>query len=139
MLKEPTSVNECVYFTNRTLKESGKIIAWVFREKCQKCNNALMGKPRDERGKIKIRAKEYTCPSCNFTMQEKEYEDTLTCNIKYICPYCGNSDEAQVPFKRKKIMVANEETGKKTSLDVIRFQCRKCSKNIDISKKLKGI
>lgn len=138
MLKEPESMEECVYFTYRNVKD-GKVRAWVSREKCPKCNNALMGKPRGENGKIRIRAKEYVCPSCGFIMQEEEYEDTLTCNIKYTCPYCSNEDETQVPFKRKKVSVLNEETGKKTSLEVIRFQCKKCSKNIDITKKMKGI
>lgn len=138
MLKEPESMEECVYFTYRNVKD-GKVRAWVSREKCPKCNNALMGKPRGENGKIRIRAKEYVCPSCGFIMQEEEYEDTLTCNIKYTCSYCSNEDETQVPFKRKKVSVLNEETGKKTSLEVIRFQCKKCSKNIDITKKMKGI
>ncbi len=139
MLKEPESVDECVYFTNRTIKDKGKIKAWVFREQCPKCQNGLMGKPRGAEGKIKIRAKEYVCPSCGLIMQEEEYEDTLTCNIKYTCLYCDHEDETQAPFKRKKVSVLDEETGKKTSLEVIRFQCKKCSKNIDITKKMKGI
>lgn len=125
MLKEPESVAECVYFTNRIIK-NGKARAWVLREKCPKCNNALMGKPRGENGKIKIRAKEYVCPSCDFTMGEEEYEDTLICNLKYTCPYCKHEDEAQAPFKRKKAVV-------------LRFQCKKCSKNIDITKRMKEI
>jgi len=62
---------------------------------------------------------------------------TLTINIQYTCPYCGHTDELQTSFKRKKIQRLNEETGKKQAIDAIRFQCSKCGKNIDITKKMK--
>ena len=58
-LREPVSMDECVYFTNRNIGK-GKIRAWVFRENCPKCNKGLMGKPRDSKtGKAKIRTEEY--------------------------------------------------------------------------------
>ena len=35
-MKEPDSMEECIYFTNRNIGK-GKIKAWVFKEKCPKC------------------------------------------------------------------------------------------------------
>ncbi len=135
MLKEPNSIEECVYFTNRIL-DKGKIKAWVFKKNCPNCN-ILMGKPKDSKGKILIRAKDYICYKCNLKETEEEYEKDLTVNIKYTCPYCNNNGELEVPFKRKKVQVLNEETGKKTTSDTIRFQCQKCNKDIDITKRMK--
>lgn len=136
-LKEPESIDECVYFTNRII-EKGKVKAWVFRERCPKCGKGLMGKPRDKKtGKAKIRADEYVCPECSHAVEKGEYEDSLTVNIKYTCPYCSHPGEAQEPFKRRKIQRIDEETGKKETMDAIRFQCEKCKKNIDITKKMK--
>lgn len=137
LLKEPASMDECVYFTNRIIG-NGKIKAWVFREKCPKCSKGVMGKPKDKKtGKAKIRAEEYTCPDCGHTVNKQEYEDTLTANIKYTCPHCNHQGETQQSFKRKKIQRIDEETGKKQSIDAIRFQCEKCKNNIDITKKMK--
>ena len=97
-----------------------------------------MGKPRDEKtGRPKIRATEYTCPECSFTMEKGEYEDTLTVNIEYTCPHCEHKGETTESFKRKKVQRLNEETGKKQAVETIRFQCGKCEANIDITKKMK--
>ena len=127
-LREPKSMDECVYFTNRTIG-NGKATAWVFREMCPKCHKALMGKPRDDKtGKVQIRAKEYVCPDCGFRMEKGEFEDTLTANVSYVCPQCTNKGEAQVPFKRKKI----------EGIDTLRVKCSKCQGNIDITKKMKA-
>ncbi|MBD3303717.1 hypothetical protein GF343_01105, partial [Candidatus Woesearchaeota archaeon] len=83
VLRLPDSMEECVYFTRRNI-DKGKVVAWVFKEKCPKCGKALMGKPKDEKtGKVKIRAKEYVCPECGYTAEKGEYEDTLTVNIQY--------------------------------------------------------
>ncbi len=98
-----------------------------------------MSKPKGAKGKIKIRAEEFTCESCHYTVSEEEYEKTLNAEIKYECPHCGNKGETIMPYIRKKVRVLNEETGKKTSMEVLRFQCSKCKKDIDISKKMKGI
>ncbi len=136
-LKQPTSINECVYFTNRTIG-NGKVKAWVFKEICPNCKKGMMGKPVDPKtGKPQIRTKEYVCKECNFTMPEEEYEDTLTINTQYICPYCDFQGEKQVPFIRKKIQVFDEEEQKKKTIEAARFQCEKCGKNIDITKKMK--
>lgn len=130
-------MDECVYFTRRKLGEKGTAVAWVFKEKCPKCKKALMGKPKDEKtGKIKIRASEYVCSSCGYTMEKGAYEDTLTANIQYTCPYCGYSGEHQMSFKRKKVQMLDEE-GKKKSVDALKFQCAKCKKDILITKKMK--
>ena len=131
-------MDQCVYFTNRIIGNS-KIRAWVYKQKCPKCSKSIMSKPKDAKGKIKIRAKEYTCESCHYTLPEQEYEETLHAEIIYECPKCNSKGEATIPFKRKKVMMLNEETGKKTSVEVLRFQCSKCSNNIDITKKMKGI
>ena len=136
-LQEPTSMDECVYFTKRFIKE-GKAKTWVFKEKCPECKEGIMGKPRDPKtGKAKMRATEYVCPKCNHTMQKKEYEESLTANISYVCPYCKHEGEIQIPFKRKKVQIINEETGKKKSVEALRFQCSQCSKDIDVTKKMK--
>ena len=146
-LVEPKSMDECVYFTNRVL-DKGKIRCWVFREKCPKCGKGLMSKPKNPKtGKIQIRAKEFKCPECSHTLPEKEYEDTLTANIQYTCPYCSHNGEIQVPFKRKKIKIVfrssvygsdESEEDKRTGMaESLRFQCQKCSKNLDITKKMK--
>lgn len=137
-LKEPESTEECVYYTFRGVGEEGEAKAWVLKEKCKKCGKGLMSKPKDEKtGKPKIRAKEYVCPECNYTVEKEEYEKGLTANIKYTCPHCKFEGEAQIPFIRKKVQILNEETQKKKPVEVLRFQCGKCSKDIDITKKMK--
>jgi len=128
-LKEPESMEECVYFTRRTI-DNGEAMAWVLKEKCPKCGKALMGKPLDPKtGQAKIRAKEYVCPKCGYTVPKKEYEDTLTANIKYTCPKCGNQGETQIPFKRKSFQ----------GVQALVFECSKCKAKIPITKKMKSV
>jgi len=137
-LKEPASMSECVYFTNRVLNNEGYIKAWVFRELCPKCKKSLMSKPKDSKtGKIKIRAKEYVCESCGYREDSDSYEGTLTCNVNYKCQYCLNEGEAQAPFIRKKVSRFNEEKQKKESVEAVTFDCSKCRKRIEITKKMK--
>ncbi len=136
-LREPMSMDECVYFTNRT-SDKGKVRAWVFREQCPKCHEGLMGKPRDPKtGKPKIRAEEYACPKCNYTAPLEEYEDTLTANVQYTCAKCGNGGEVQIPYRRKKVKIFDEEDQKGRTADALQFQCQHCSEKINITKKLK--
>ncbi|MDP3917359.1 MAG: hypothetical protein Q8Q42_03690 [Nanoarchaeota archaeon] len=131
-------MDECIYFTNRSIG-SGKAKAWVFKVKCPKCSKSLMGKPRDPKtNKPKIRSTEYTCPSCNYTEQKNEHEEKLTANIQYTCPKCSNQSEIEIPYKRKKIQLLNEETGKKSPADALQFKCSKCEEKINITKKMKG-
>jgi len=127
-LRFPDSMDECVYFTRRAV-DSGKVVCWVFKEKCPKCGKAFMGKPTGPDGKVKIRAKEYVCPSCNHTVEKVAYEDTLTANVQYTCPKCKNSGEITTPYKRKTFQ----------GMKAIVFQCEKCSEKIPITKKLKGV
>lgn len=125
MLKQPESMEENVYYTDRQIG-NGEAKVWVFRGNCPKCKT-LMGKPKDEKGKVAVRAKEHVCPKCGYSAESKAYEEGLTANIEYTCPECGFKGEQQVPFKRKKIKGA----------DTLRFQCQKCKANIDVTKKMK--
>ena len=124
-LKQPTSMEELVYFTNRTI-DNGKVKVWVFRKECPKCKT-LMGKPKDKKGKVMTRAKEYVCYKCNYKEEKQAYENSLIANIEYICPNCNFKGEIKIPFKRKNI----------DGVQTLRFQCEKCSSNIDITKKMK--
>jgi len=124
-IKEPQSMDECVYYTQRTIGY-GKVRAWVFKENCPKCKKAIMGKPI-EKGKVKIRAKEYICPNCQHREDKKTYEDTLTCNAQYVCPSCSYSGEIATPFKRKNIQ----------GIPTIQIECEKCHGKINITKKMK--
>jgi predicted RNA-binding Zn-ribbon protein involved in translation (DUF1610 family) len=133
-LKQPQSMDECIYFTRRSKPQA---VAWVFRESCPKCKKALMGKPRDSTGKVKIRAKEYVCPACGYIVAKQEYEDTLTANIQYTCPKCNNAGELQMPFKRKKVKLFDEEEGKEIAADALVFNCAKCNERIAVTKKMK--
>jgi len=125
-LIEPSSMEQCSYFTRRTIGK-GQAMVWVFKNKCPKCDEGIMEKPKGENGKIKIRAKEYVCTNCGHVMDKEENEDKLFANIKYTCPHCNNKGELQIPFKRKKIK----------GVDTLRFQCQKCNENIDVTKKMK--
>ncbi|OYT32822.1 hypothetical protein DRJ22_00375 [Candidatus Woesearchaeota archaeon] len=126
-LRKPKSMEECVYYTKRDIGK-GKVTAWVFRGKCPKCGKGLMGKPKDPKtGQPKIRAKEYICENCGYTVPKQEYEETLTANIEYTCPHCSYSGEKQIPFKRKKVK----------GVDSLVFECDKCGKKILITKKMK--
>ncbi|MFH1506578.1 MAG: hypothetical protein ABIE94_06355 [archaeon] len=125
-LKEPESMDECIYYTRRVIGNC-KVLCWVLKEECPKCHKAMMGKPKGDKGKVKIRAKEYTCPECGYTVEKKEYEETLKASVKYTCPNCKFEGEIQVPFKRKSIQ----------GVQTIRVQCEKCNADIDITKKMK--
>ncbi|MBI4159421.1 hypothetical protein HY500_04150 [Candidatus Woesearchaeota archaeon] len=136
-LREPQSMDECVYFTNRAVGK-GKIRAWVFRGNCPKCDKGVMGKPKDPKtGRAKIRKEEYECPECKYNVPQTEYEDTLAMNIQYTCHKCNHASEISVPFKRKKVQRIDEETGKKETVEAVRFLCEKCNEKIDVTKKMK--
>lgn len=131
-LRKPESMDECVYFTQRSLDNgkgefSGEIMAWVFRGVCPKCGKAKMGKPRDSRGKVKMRASEYVCPVCGYSVEKQAYEDSLVAFAEYKCPHCGSDGEAKAPFKRRNI----------EGVQTLRFSCVKCSGNLDVTKKMK--
>src|SRR3989338_6569849 len=122
-LRQPESMDECVYFTQRSLDNGkGSVKVCVFKQTCPKCKKAIMGKPRDSKGKVKTRANEYVCPSCGYSVEKKAYEESLTANAEYKCPRCGGSGETQTQFKRKNI----------EGVQTLRFQCGKCKANIDV-------
>jgi len=129
-MKQPESMNECFYFSNRTLEDGkGKAMSWVFKPDCPKCGKAKMGKPKDSKtGKTKIRAKEYVCPECNYTITKEEFEPTLTMNVIYTCPYCGKDGEAETAYQLKSYK------GVKAYV----FKCDKCEEKIGITKKMKA-
>jgi len=125
-LKEPESMDDCIYFTNRDLGELGWAKAWVGKKKCPKCGKAKMGKPV-VKGKVKIRAKEYVCPECGFTEEKTEHEEGLNVEIQYCCPECEHEGEAKTEFKRKSYMGAKAYV----------FVCGGCGKKLGITKRMK--
>ncbi len=134
-MKEPQSTDECVYYTRRSLGE-GSVVAWAYKQDCPKCGKAKMGKPV-EKGKVKIRAKAYVCPACQYTVEKEEHEGQLTAEAVYTCPHCKKKGETAALFKRKKTKIFDEETGKKVTVELLRFTCTSCGGNIDVTKKMK--
>jgi hypothetical protein len=127
-LIQPESMDDLFYFTRRALG-NGKIMAWVYRPDCPKCKKAKMGKPKDEKtGDVKIRAKEYVCPACKYTVSKEEFEPTCQMEIIYTCPHCGKSGEATTLYKLK-------------SFDGVKayvFECSSCKQKVGITKKMKA-
>lgn len=136
-VKEPKSMDELVYFTRRNVGE-GKVSAWVYRGICPECKKGTMGKPINPKTKKPMtRSLEYECPECKFSMPKEEYEDTLECEIKYVCPKCKKEDTEVVPFKRKKVKFFDVEKQKDVSADAIVFNCKYCGEKVSITKKMK--
>lgn len=127
-LRQPESMEELVYFTNRDVG-SGSARVWVFKKECPKCGRAKMGKPLKPDGKPKMRAEEYACPACGHAVEKAEYEDTLTACAEITCPECGKDAELEAPFMRKNV------EGVKT----LRLICPHCSTKVDVTKKMKAI
>jgi len=125
--RKPESMDECVYYTLRDVGK-GSAVVWVFKNKCPECGNAIMGKPKDPKtGRPKIRAKEYVCPECGHIMEKKEYEESLIAYCEYICPECGAEGITEAPFIRKSI----------GGVQTLRFNCKDCGANIEVTKKMK--
>ena len=124
----PDSMQELVYFSRRKFSEvKGSAIAWTSKLLCPDCKKALMGKPVDGKTKkIKVRATEYVCPSCQYTEEKSLHETKLNTQIIYQCPFCQSEGECTVPFARRAWY------GKKA----IVFQCDKCKEKLGITKKL---
>jgi len=128
-LKRPASMNELVYYTKRNL-DNCKAEVWVFKEKCPKCKEGIMQKP-------KMRAKEYVCDKCGHSTDAEEYEDTLTANISYTCHLCGDVGDKQQPFKRKSVKVFDKSKNKDVAAKAVQVICDKCGGKINVTKKLK--
>ena len=61
---------------------------------------------------------------------------------KYIRMKKGEETEERratrlVPFKRKKVTVIDDETGKRARVDAVSFSCEHCGHQINITKKMK--
>ena len=125
-LKKPSSVQECVYFTNRIMG-SGRAMAWVFRKECPKCKEGIMGKPQKKHGKIDKKADHYVCYSCGYKESNEQVENSLVLNVEYKCPYCGHEGEATSDYKRKTF----------EGMPSYVFECQKCRKKSGLTKKLK--
>ena len=125
-LKKPSSVEECVYFTNRTISD-GRAMAWVFRKECPKCKKGIMGKPLKKNGKADKKADHYVCYSCGYKESNEQVENSLVLNIEYKCPYCGHEGETTSDYKRKTF----------EGVPSYVFECQKCRRKIGLAKKLK--
>ncbi|MBI4151716.1 hypothetical protein HY496_01990 [Candidatus Woesearchaeota archaeon] len=123
----PESMNECLYFTNRSIG-NGQVMAWVYRKICPKCKKVKMGKPVED-GKVKSRAVMYVCPSCGYTEAKTEHEESLTLEAHYTCPECGKEGESTAPYRRKSF---------KGVLSFV-VECVHCHAKIPLTKKLKGV
>ncbi len=116
-MREPESVDECVYYTRRSFG-NGHILAWAFRKPCPKCGT-LMRKPSK-------RSPVYECPSCKYSEPKKEHEQSLTVYVKYTCPFCLHTGEAETPYVRKTWQ----------GVKAFVFTCASCGKKIGVTKKL---
>ncbi|TKJ16998.1 hypothetical protein CEE44_00490 [Candidatus Woesearchaeota archaeon B3_Woes] len=125
-LTMPESTAECLYFTRRSLDNDGNAVAWVYKRDCPECGKAKMGKPV-EKGKVKMRAKEYVCPECGYSEEKQEHEEKSQLEIIYKCPHCGFEGEATTEFKRKNL----------NKIPSYVFECGKCHEKIGITKRLK--
>ncbi|MBT3814865.1 hypothetical protein HOE37_03785 [Candidatus Woesearchaeota archaeon] len=129
-LKTPESMEECLYFTNRSIGENGNVLAWVYRKECPKCKKAKMGKPVNPKtGRAKPRSLEYVCPGCGHTEPKAEHEASLTLEAQYTCPECGKDGEGTCVYKRKKFK----------GVDAYVIECEHCGAKIPVTKKLKAI
>ena len=125
VLKRPSSVEECVYFTNRIIGD-GRAMAWVFRKECPKCKG-IMGKPMKKGGKIDKKSDHYVCYSCGHQETNEQVENSLAINVEYKCPHCGFEGDTTSEYKRKTF----------EGVPSYVFECQKCNKKIGLTKKLK--
>tara|TARA_Y100000034_G_scaffold127564_1_gene180519 strand:- start:232 stop:636 length:405 start_codon:yes stop_codon:yes gene_type:complete len=126
----PNSMNECLYFTNRSIGEKGHILAWVYRKECPQCHKAKMGKPIDAKtGKVKSRSLEYVCPACGYKEEKTVHEESCEVQAQYTCPECGKEGEGVTQYKRKSYQ------GAKAYI----VECEHCQAKIPITKKLKEL
>lgn len=128
MMQQPKSMDECFYFTNRTI-DSGGAMAWVFRKECPQCKEGRLGKPIKKNGRVDKKAGYYECPKCKYQEPAEQVEQELVLNVKYICPHCGFSGETTIEYKRKSFQ----------GVSAYVFVCEKCNQKIGITKKMKSI
>lgn len=127
--KEPNSMDECLYFTNREDATVGKIRAWTFKLECPSCHKGVMGKPVDSKtGRPKIRSTEYVCNECGYTEEKAEHETKCTVMIDYE-HVCGHKGHATTEYKRKSWQ----------GVPSYIFVCDGCGQKVGITKKMKAI
>ena len=125
-LKSPGSMEECLYFTNRSIGE-GYAKAWAYRKECPKCKKGRLWKPIKKNGKIDKKSAYYECKECKYQESNEEVEKNLSLEIQYKCPHCNFEGETTAEYQRKSFEGVKSYT----------FQCQKCNKVIGITKKLK--
>ena len=126
-LKSPNSMEECLYFTNRSVGE-GYAKAWVYRKECPKCKKERLGKPIKKNGKVDKKAAYYECKECKYQESNEQVENSVKLEVQYKCPYCGNESETTAEYKRKFF----------EGVPSYVFGCGKCGKEIGLTKKMKG-
>lgn len=126
-LKKPESMDECLYFSNRSIGE-GKAMAWVLRPDCSQCDGKL-GKPIKPSGKPDKKATYFECPKCKRQLSNEEAAEVLKVSVEYTCPHCKHQGETQTDYKRKSFK----------GVQAFVFSCEKCNQKIPITKKLKDI
>jgi predicted RNA-binding Zn-ribbon protein involved in translation (DUF1610 family) len=119
-LKQPESVDECLYFTRRKFDPKGHAMAWAFRKECPKCKKGLMKKPKKT-------SPTYDCPACGYSEPKTEHEESATINIEYVCPSCGHAGETTTPYKRRTWQ----------GVKAFVFTCQACNEKIGLTKKMK--
>ena len=127
ILKKPSSMEECLYFTNRSIG-NGSATAWAYRKECPKCKKGRLGKPIKKNGKVDKKADYYECPLCKYQETNEQVENTVKLEVQYKCPHCGNEGETTTEYKRKTF----------EGVPSYVFECGKCNKKIGITKKLKN-
>ena len=125
-IKKPNSMEECLYFTNRSIGE-GFATAWVYRKECPKCKKGRLGKPIKKNGKVDKKADYYECPLCKYQEKNEEVEKDLKLEVEYKCPYCNNEGQTTTEYERKVF----------EGVPSYVFVCEKCGKKIGLTKKLK--
>ena len=121
-------MDECLYFSRRSLGETGQAVAWVKKIDCPECGKAKMGKLVDK-GKIKTRAEIYVCPACGYSEEKIAHEESLQLEAQYTCSKCGKDGQSSALYKRKNY------------LEVPSFvvDCQHCGEKIPLTKKMKKI
>ena len=127
-LKKPNSMDDCLYFTNRSIG-GGFAIAWAYRPDCPKCKKPTMGKPIKKNGKVNKKADCFECHVCKHNMSNEEVDSLAKLEVQYKCPHCGNEGEATTEYKRKTF----------EGVPSFVFECGKCNKKIGITKKMKRV
>ncbi len=126
-LKKPNSMEECLYFTNRSIGE-GFATAWAYRPDCPKCKKPTIGKPIKKNGKVDKKADHFECRVCKYQMPNEEADSLAKLEVQYKCPHCGNEGEAITEYKRKVF----------EGIPSFVFECGKCNKKVGITKKMKS-